>query len=636
MKPPLSAGGEGPGVRFACEGASGVRSACGEASGVRSACGEASAVRSPLSFEEASFVALGGIALEAVRMAHAEIGHRVAVIGLGLLGQLVVQILIASGCRVLGVDLAQDKVDLARRLGADVAINGRETDVPAAVREFTAGYGVDSAIIVASAHDNGPIEQAAEITRERGRVVATGLIGLEIPRKPFYEKELELVVSRAWGPGLYDPNYEERDAYLPLPYVRWTAQRNMATFLELVAGGQVDVKSLITHRFPFDQALDAYNLILEGKEPYIGVILEYDAEPPAPVKRIHINRGKAGQTKAAGQVGIGLIGAGLYARGTLLPALAKVPHVHRAGVATRSGASGRHVAERFGFGYATSDHTELLGDPDIDAIYVLTRHGSHARFVAEALRAGKAVFVEKPLALNEEQLSDVVAAWGEGAGFLMVGFNRRFAPATQFICRQMESLTGPRVVYVRANAGYIPPDSWVHDPHDGGGRIIGEACHFVDLIQTLAGGLPAQVFAAAADAGAGQNLRDNLTATFRLDNGSSATLVYASHGDKSFPREYVEVFGGGAVGVIDNFRSARITAGGRTRRYRAAGVDRGHVAELNAFVDALRSGREQPVAMEEYIAATLATFALEQSITRREAFLVDWHSVVSDSAPKVE
>jgi predicted dehydrogenase len=630
----------------------------GEGSGVRA--------KSGVTFAEASFVALGGIALEAVRMARPEIGHRVAVIGLGLLGQLAVQLLKANGCQVLGIDLVEEKLDLARQLGADVAVNGGSDDVVAAARTFSEGYGVDSVIIMASTDSNQPLEQAAEICRERGRVVATGLVGLDIPRNPFYEKELDFVVSRAWGPGMYDPDYEERDVKYPLPYVRWTARRNMAAFLDLVAEGRVNLHPLITHRYPFDQALEAYGMILEGEEPYIGVVLEYDSIKDSELRtkkiglrikdsevRAEDSEGKSLNSQFSilnsdvSDVGVGLIGAGLYARGTLLPALEKVKGVHRVGVATRSGLSGRHAGDKFGFDYCTTDYRELLADESVHAIFVLTRHGAHAHFVTEALRAGKAVFVEKPLALDEEELREVVRAALRAENselrtkdsqfsilnsessilnsqFLMVGLNRRFAPTTQFVQKRLANGAGPLVAHCRCNAGYIPPDVWVHDPEQGGGRIIGEVCHFVDLLHALTGGLTEEVHVAAAG-GAQADLRDNITVSLKLDNGSVGSIVYAAGGDKSFPREYVEVFGGGAVSVIENFKSARVTQLGRTARTGrfSLSVDRGHVNELEAFVRHLREGGSPPVPLRDYVATTLATFAMEASITRGEAVKVD-------------
>jgi len=636
-----------------------------------------------VSFEEAAFVALGGIALEAVRMARVSLGETVVVIGLGLLGQIAVQLLNAAGCHVIGMDINSQKAEMTLQHGAEAVATDYPT-LSAICRQRTANHGADAVIILAATPSNEPLEQAAELCRERGRIVAAGLVGLEIPRQPFYDKELELVVSRAWGPGLYDPNYAEKGLDYPIAYVRWTAKRNIEEFLAQLARGTVQVKHLITHRFPFDRALEAYELILEGKEPYIGVLLTYSEEPDLrrriDLKALNLQdrQGKQRSQSATctepsrsirspqSAIGIGLIGAGQYARGTLLPALQKVKGVRYIGVATATGLSGRHVGDKYGFEYCTTDYRELLEDEGAKAVFVLTRHGSHARFTAEALRAGKAVFVEKPLALNEEQLSAIVRAYWQAADpsvakpadseieasnpqsatctepsrsirnppFLMVGFNRRFAPTTKFVQEHLRGGTGPLVVHCRCNAGYIPPDSWVHDPTQGGGRIIGEVCHFVDLIQALTGGLPVEVYVAAAG-GSHADLDDNITVSLELDNGSVASIVYAAGGDKSFPREYVEVFGQGAVATIDNFKSASFTQAGRTSRKRGwFSVDRGHVNELRTFFRHLREGRPQPVPMREYVATTLATFAMERSIREGKPIKVDVDSFLRECEVK--
>lgn len=668
-----------------------------------------------VSFDEAAFVALGGIALEAVRMARVSLGETVVVIGLGLLGQIAVQLLNAAGCHVIGMDINSQKAEMALQHGAEAVA----TDYPmlsAICRQRTANHGADAVIILAATPSNEPLEWAAELCRERGRIVAAGLVGLEIPRKAFYDKELELVVSRAWGPGLYDPHYTEKGLDYPLAYARWTAKRNMEEFLAQLAKGTVQVKHLITHRFPFERALEAYELILEGKEPYIGVLLEYGrwkGEEGRGNREEGTGKGEGGKGRTEDREGkrgdglsvnlepltdrkvwlrkpttdgaprpdqssrsilhrpssiiqspisVGLIGAGQYARGTLLPALQKVKGVRYIGVATATGLSGRHVGDKYGFEYCTTDYGELLEDEDVKAVFVLTRHGLHARFASEALRAGKAVFVEKPLALNEEQLSAIVRAYWQTADpsvakpadgeieasnpqlvlspvevsairnppFLMVGFNRRFAPTTRFVQQHLRGGTGPLVAHCRCNAGYIPPDSWVHDPKQGGGRIIGEVCHFVDLIQALTGGLPVEVYVAAAG-GSHADLHDNITISLKLDNGSVGSIVYTAGGDKSFPREYVDVFGHGAVATIDNFKSASFTQAGRTSRKRGwFSVDRGHVNELTTFFRHLREGRPQPVPMREYVATTLATFAMERSIREGKPVKVDVDSFVRE------
>jgi predicted dehydrogenase/threonine dehydrogenase-like Zn-dependent dehydrogenase len=578
-----------------------------------------------VSFESGAFAALGGIALEAVRVAHAGLGDRVVVIGLGLIGQLAVQILRAAGCHVFGIDVVPDKVAMALAAGAEAGATTGTDDVASLVRDFTDGHGADAAIILASGGGNAPLEQAAELVRERGRVVATGLVGLDVPRTPFYDKELELVVSRAWGPGLYDPRYAERAEDYPLPYARWTAGRNIAEFLALVGRKAVDVERLITHRFGMDRALEAYELITTGAAPHVGVVLIYAGRAAERDRVVRVAPPPAGHpARAAGHgVGVGLIGAGLFAKGTLLPALKGVDGLAFRGVATATGLTGRDVAARFGFEYATTDYRELLADPACDAVLIATRHDLHARLVVEALAAGKHVFVEKPLALTPEELAAVDAARRAPPGAVVaVGFNRRFSPFTMQVRRWLQGVREPLVVTCRVNAGPVRADSWVHDPAQGGGRIVGELCHFLDLVQALTGADPVRVQAETLRSAA-HRASDNVVATVTCADGSVASIAYVATGDKGFPRERIEVFGGGAVAVIDNFRSAYLRARGRERRRLGANVDRGHRAELEAFVGAIRRGGPSPVPFERYLATTRATFALEEALRTGGAVRVE-------------
>lgn len=579
-------------------------------------------------FEAASFVAMGGIAVHAARVARAAMGERVVVLGLGLLGQLALQILNAAGCRVFGLDVVPEKVDVALAHGAHAgATIGRE-DALGAVRAFSGGHGADAVLVFAATASNQPVELAAEMARERGRVVVPGLVGLDLPRKLFYEKELQFTVSRAWGPGMYDPAYEAGERDYPLPYVRWTAQRNMAHFMELLAGGRVAVDHLITHRFPIERALDAYRMIVEGKEPAIGVVLQYpekanlartirlkeQAAPARPAVAISME-GK--DLAPRDPLRVGLIGAGLFARGTLLPALKGVAGIELRGVVTSSGLSGAHVARKYGLAYCTTDVDELLNDPAIDLLMVLTRHGSHADLVCRALAAGKHVFVEKPLALNGDQLEAVIAAYWAAPGQLMVGFNRRFAPATAFALQRLQNIPRPLMVSVRANVGHIPPHAWVHDPQQGGGNVVGEVCHFVDLIQAFSGSTPLRVTARSAGGdNAGVVRQDNVTITLEMADGSLGTIVYSALGDKATPRERVEIFGGGATCAIENFRRATWSQAGRRQRlgHWFSGVDRGHRAEMAALVGALRTGAPFPVPFESVVATTRATFAALESL----------------------
>ena len=592
-------------------------------------------------FESAAFVALGSIALEAVRMARVSLGDTVVVIGLGLLGQIAVQILNTAGCHVIGMDISSQKVEMALQHGAE-SVASDYHQLSAICCQRTASYGADSVVILAATSSNEPLEQAAELCRERGRIVATGLVGLEIPRKPFYDKELELIVSRAWGPGLYDPSYTEKGLDYPIAYARWTAKRNMVEFLAQLAKRTVRVDHLITHRFPFERALEAYEFILGGKEPYMGVLLSYpESEVQGLESRVvWLRQQMADSNHPPSAIGrrpsaiihqplaIGLIGAGQFATGTLLPAMKGLKDLRFRGVATSTGLSARHVAEKFGFGYCTTDYHEILNDPEIALVFIFTRHGSHPRFVTEALTTGKHVFVEKPLALNLEQLRVVVETfdvrdYSSVQTLLMVGFNRRFSPFAQWLKERFAQVDEPLAVHCTVNAGFVPRDHWVHDPEQGGGRIIGEVCHFVDLIQYLTGSLPVRVYAETIKA-RGYQPSDNVTITLRMANNAVGSITYVAGGDKRYPRERVEVFGGGAVGVIENFKAATFTRGGRKRHIRNwLSVDRGYRDEIKVLVAAIRSGGQSPVAFEEYVYTTLATFAIEESLRRGVPVAVD-------------
>jgi predicted dehydrogenase len=562
---------------------------------------------------------LGAIALNAVRLAEPQLGEHVAVIGLGLLGLLGVQMLRAAGCRVIGIDVSPDRLELARTLGATDAVLANQA--AGAVAAFTGNQCVDSTIVFASSESSGPVEQAAEITRERGKLVVPGLVKLDLPRKTFFEKELRLVVPHVGGPGGGDAKYEAGGQDVPLPLVRWTEGRNLSAFLELIADKRITVAPLTTHRFTIDKALDAYEVLkgkVESGRPPIGIILAYPHESESvPVRVVHLKKETADSTEAGG-IGVGLIGAGLFARGAFLPVLKKLGSLDLRGVATTSGISARHAAEKAGFAYCTTDYRELLFDRSVKAVLITTRHHLHARMVAEALEAGKHVFVEKPLALNDDELRRVLEAWRRaGDRVLMVGFNRRFAPATRYVMDHLAS--GLAVVHCRVNAGSVPTGSWVQDEMEGGGRIVGEVCHFIDLIHALSGGLTSSVAAVAMRENSEQLMQDTLTIALALDNGSIGSIVYAANGDKAFPRERIEVFRAGAVGTIENFRSCTVTQGGRTRRKKAFSLDRGHADELVAFFSAIRTGI-QPVTMEDYAATTLATFRIQQTL--REKVLV--------------
>lgn len=607
-----------------------------------------------VSYEDASFAALGAVALHALRLSELQLGDRVAIVGLGLLGLLGVQIAKAWGCQVLGVDVAASKADLANRLGADRAAVGKEAALDAAQALFD-GAGADAVVIFASTASNEPLELAAELARARGRIVVPGLVGLDVPRRAFFDKELDLKVSRAWGPGLYDPEYEEKGRDYPLPFVRWTAGRNMEAFLQLLAEGRVKVQPLITHRFPIEHAPGAYRLIGEGKEPYIGVLLTYPMVDHRPVSGATIwLKGNRQTLDSDGRLpvvsgrptGVGFIGAGNFAKGTLLPIIRRLKGVSLQGIAAATGAGARHSGDKFGFEYCTTDYHELLNDPGIDAIYITTRHNTHAQFAIEALRAGKHVIVEKPLCINEEQLKEIFAAYNEineknrikhKTQFLMVGFNRRFSPFAVALKKWLGFTDLPLVINIRVNAGLVPPERWEQDPEVGGGRIVGEVCHFVDLIQYLINARPVQVYAQTMKAAGRYMSRDNLAITLKMSDGSVGIITYTASGDKAFPRERVEVFRGGAVGLIEDFKMSRFTYRGRTRRRRNLfSVDRGYRAEMKTFFSVIRNGGSPPAAFDEYVLTTLTTFSIIESMQRGEPVEVQLPSTMVTKGSRVD
>jgi predicted dehydrogenase/threonine dehydrogenase-like Zn-dependent dehydrogenase len=565
------------------------------------------AIPDGVSFEDASYVTLGAIALQGVRVAEPRLGETVAVIGLGLLGQLTVQILRAAGCRVAGIDLDPAKVALARELGAALSLL-RSEDVLGTMDAFTGGIGADAVIVTAAADSNDPIELAGELCRDRGVVSMVGAVPMDVPRKVYFEKELQLRLSRSYGPGRYDPDYEEGGRDYPIGYVRWTERRNMEEFLRLVASGQVLLSRLTTHRFELADAERAYAIVTgEDRQPFLGVVLTYPPEPVPTGRTVEV-RGAAG---TAGKPGLGLVGAGNFAKAVLLPRLARAG-LEMVGVATTTGASARSTADRYGFRYCTTDVDRLLDDPAIGAIVIATRHGSHASTAARALRAGKAVFVEKPLALEEAELLEVLAAAEESGGLLTVGFNRRFSP---LVARLREAFVpgAPLAMSYRINAGPIPADSWIHDPEQGGGRIIGEVCHFVDLVQHVADDEIAEVFAFNAG-GHEAALHDVVTISLRLRRGSVASINYFASGDRSFPKERLEVFGGGVVAVLDDFRELTLSRGGKRSRTRRLSQEKGFDQELSAFVAAVREGGTPPIPLRSLVATTRTTFAIEESL----------------------
>ncbi|HQV93804.1 MAG TPA: bi-domain-containing oxidoreductase [Anaerolineales bacterium] len=560
-------------------------------------------------FESAAFTTLGAIAMHGFRLAEPQLGENVAVIGLGLLGLLTIQIASAAGCNVLGIDLDPKRIALASSLGLEAVSRQRAESTS---QLFTANRGFDVVLICADTSSNDPVELAGVIARDRARVVATGAVGLTLPRKIYYEKELSFINSRSYGPGRYDSNYEENGQDYPLGYVRWTEGRNFQAVVDLMESGKLKVKPLITHRFPIEKATQAYEVITgKKKESFLGVVLTYpDSEWKVESRAVHFPLSKHPKTAT---VKLGVLGAGLFANSVLLPAIKKVDGIQLIGIASSGGLHAQHAGKKFGFKYATSSDDEIINDPNINTVAILTRHDSHAELVVKALKAGKHVFVEKPLAMNSEQLSVISKQLKKADnGLLMTGFNRRFSPLAESLKSQVSGLRSPLHVHYRINAGYLPPAHWTQDPAIGGGRIIGEACHFVDFITFLVGESPVSVTAHALPDG-GKYSEDNVSMTFTFPDGSIGVVDYLANGDKSVPKERVEVFCGGMIAVLDDFISLQITKDGKMKEERGA-QDKGWVNEWKAFVKSIREGGEPPIPYKQLIGVTKSTFAAVESL----------------------
>lgn len=590
-----------------------------------------------VSDEDAAFATIGAIAIQGVRVADLRLGEKVVVIGLGLLGLLTVQIVKAAGCRILGTDLNPERVKLSLELGADAAVTTEPDVLREAVLAFTAGRGADAVIITAATKSNAPTELAGEVSRLKGRVVAVGDVGMNIPRRIYYPKELEYRISMSYGPGRYDPNYEEKGIDYPYAYVPFTEQRNMETFLQLVKEGKVTPSRLITHRFPIHEAEKAYEMIkTEENGNYLGVLFTYP-EDVSVKRRVDVNIGKP-KCVPDSSVRLGVIGAGNYAKLMLLPNLSRMKAVELCGVSTSTGISGKHVAEKYGFRFCTTDNEEILKDENINAVVIATRHNLHADLVIRALGCGKHVFVEKPLATDEEELARLVEAVQKTDKLIMVGFNRRFAPLVVEAKKVFGGHSGPLSMIYRVNAGTVPAEHWTQDLDEGGGRVIGEVCHFVDLLQFLCGAKPEKVYAVAAGKGERNIPEDNLSVTIKFEDGSIGTIGYFSTGDRAVPKEYVEVYGDGKTFILEDFRRARFASGGDVRVIRAKGQDKGQKGELLAFVEAVLGKRPAPIPFYEMIYSTLTTFRILDSLRERCEVPVGWSlsSTVDEAAASKE
>jgi predicted dehydrogenase len=538
----------------------------------------------------AAFATLGAIALQSVRVADVRLGERVGVIGLGLIGSLIAQLLRASGCSVLGVDVDPERVRLAGERGWAHAVLSDEGNLEAQAQAFSGGPGLDAVIVAATTEDAGPVELAGTLCRRKGRVVVVGRTPIEGPRETFLFKELALLTSMAYGPGTGDPAYELEGHDYPIAYVRWTGQRNMQAFLEQIGAGTLDIEALATHEFGVADAPRAFDTLTGPDRPApLGILLRYPEASPV-ASRIALP-GAAVRTGATpGRPRIGVIGAGSHAGNELVPLLAREGVVLR-GIASTTGVRAAALGKRYGFAYCSADGADVIGDPDTDAVLILTRHDSHAALAAAALRAGKHVLVEKPLALDAAGLDAVEAAWRDSGRVLMVGFNRRHAPMALRLRAAFATRAHPMSIVFHVNVGYRPPEHWLHDPRQGGGVILGEASHHVDFCHWLAGCAIADADAWRLELSDPVLAQDNAHLRLRFVDGSVATIAYLSNGSTVFPAERVSVDADNRSAVLEDWRRLALSGGWRTRRSRLwIRSDKGHAGQLRAYLDAIRGG----------------------------------------------
>jgi len=568
------------------------------------------AVRIPenVSFESASYTTVASIALQGVRQADLRLGETVAVIGLGLLGQITVQLLKSSGCRVVGLDINKDMFDRALKLGCD-AVYESSSEAIKSVSAFTNGLGCDAILLTASTGSNIPIELAVKFARKKGKVVVVGAVGMNLPRSPFYEKELDITISCSYGPGRYDANYEVTGNDYPPAFVRWTENRNMQAVLDLMSQNKFDTDILTTHKFDINDAAKAYDLI-SGKinEPYLGIVLNYPERENANNKTVVSKP----EWKAKSQIGIGFIGAGSFAQNFLIPPL-QSSVVDFVVVSTATPVNAVSVAKRFGFKFSTTDSSELINNPAVNLVFCASKHDSHAKYVVESISAGKPVFVEKPLAINSEELMQIDETVKKQNGNVMVGFNRRFSKSFTIISDFFKMRKDPMSVSYRVNAGHIPLNHWIQHPEQGG-RIIGEACHFIDCMVYLTKALPVKIYAESISSD-NKDIKnhDTVLITIKFSDGSIGSLEYFSNGDPSVPKEYCTVFCEGSVAIMNNFQTVELFRAGKNKKITLDGK-KGHTEEVKAVVASIKEGKPFPISYEQIRAVTLATFAAELSL----------------------
>lgn len=559
-----------------------------------------------LSLKEASFATIGAIALQGIRQTDLRLGENCAVIGLGLIGQLTLQMLKAAGVKAIGIDIEEKAVSLSKDLGTEHVFNRNQEGLDQIIKNITNGFGVDAVIITAATSSTDPVDFAGEICRKKGKVVIVGSVATGFKRQQYYKKELELRMSSSYGPGRHDRNYEEQGNDYPYAYVRWTENRNMQAFVELIQERKVDLSKVITHVFDFKDAPKAYQMILDRSESFMGIVLKYDVS-----KKLSGKVTLKESVAVSGEPSVAFAGAGSFADNVLLPAFKG--NCNFIGVATARPNNSKNIASKYGFNYCTDKVSDLISDKNVNTLVVATRHDSHGTYVIEGLKHHKNVFVEKPLCISEEELNLIKQEKENSKGILMVGFNRRFAPQTIKVKEIVKELNIPVSINFRINAGQNAPDHWIHDKNIGGGRIIGEVCHFVDLAAFLANSKINSVSAnAIQDA---HHLNDTLVINLSFENGSVASISYFSNGNKQLSKEYLEIFAGGQVMIIDDFKQMKIY-GKNTKEFNLSKQDKGHKTEVSLFLNSVRSGKSSPIPFDDIYNSMLATFKIEESVKR--------------------
>lgn len=554
---------------------------------------------------QASYNTLGAIALQGIRQADLRLGESCAVVGLGLLGQLACLQLKASGITVIGIDINESTVEMASNHCTDLAISRNTPGIESQISDFTEGLGVDAVIIAAGTNSLDPINFAGSILRKKGTVVILGAVPTGFDRNPYYyEKELQLKMSCSYGPGRYDLNYEEKGIDYPAAYVRWTEKRNMQAFQRLLSKKIIDITYLTTHTFKFEDAPKAYDLVLNNSEPYLGILLKYNSS------KIHIRKKQIiSKNGKNGKVNLGFIGAGSYAQGSLLPNIPRNENITRKGILSNSGTTSKRVAEKYNFEYCTSNENDIFEDNDINTLFITTRHDSHAKYVIKGLQNEKNVYVEKPLCLNINELEEINALSNEKHKNVMIGFNRRFSPHAELVKNNIPA--GKMSMLYRINAGSIPTDSWIQDMEIGGGRIIGETCHFIDMMTYICNSSPVKVMASALPDS--QGLNDTINIIVEFKNGSTGTVSYFSNGSKKLRKEYFEAYSSGVTAVIDDFKTCFIYEDNKVQKSKLASQDKGQKNMLKQFISNLEKG-SHTIPMDEIYAVTKATFAVIKSI----------------------